>query len=243
MGLLSFPEPDPAAADRWRGSGHWPGRLLDAWVDDAVAAHSGRTAVVDGRTRLTYADLDDHVGRVTAGLRGLGVGRGDVVSLQLPNWWEALVVHLAVLRLGAVSNPLMPILRERELRYALTTARSRVFVTPGVFRGFDHAALAHALQGELDDLEHVVVVRGDGRVRFDALDGDDRAAAPGRTPTDPAVLLYTSGTESDPKGAVHCHETLAAEDASMIAHLGLTSDDVVWMPSPVAHVKIGRAHV
>jgi cyclohexanecarboxylate-CoA ligase len=236
VGLLSFPRPDPSAVARWRGSGHWPGRLLDSWLDDAAATHPDRTAVVEGRTRLTYAELSDHVARTTAGLRALGVGRGDVVSLQLPNWWEALVVHLAVLRLGAVSNPLMPILRERELRFALATARSRVFVTPGVFRGFDHADLARRLQAELDDLEHLVVVRGPGGLRFDALDGDDPAAAAERDPTDPAVLLYTSGTESDPKGAVHCHETLAAEDASMIAHLGLTADDVVWMPSPVAHV-------
>ncbi|WP_018335460.1 AMP-binding protein [Actinomycetospora chiangmaiensis] len=236
MGLLSFPEPDPDAVARWRASGHWPNRLLDSWLDDAAAAHPARRAVVEGRTRLTYAALADRVARTTAGLRGLGVGRGDVVSLQLPNWWEALVVHLAVLRLGAVSNPLMPILREREMRFALRTARSKVLVVPGVFRGFDHAALGRTLREELDDLAHLVVVRGDGELRFDALDGDDPAAAPGREPTDPAVLLYTSGTESDPKGAVHCHETLAAEDASMIAHLGLTADDVVWMPSPVAHV-------
>jgi len=50
------------------------------------------------------------------------------------------------------------------------------------------------------------------------------------------VLLYTSGTESDPKGAVHSHETLGYEDRSVIAHFGLTPDDVVFMPSPIAHI-------
>lgn len=236
---MSFPAVDPAVAARWRDGGQWPGRLLDAWFDDAVAAAGGRTAVVDGGHEISYAALAGEVGRVSAGLRGLGVGPGDVVSLQLPNWWEALAMHLAVLRLGAVSNPLMPILREREMRYALGTARSRVLVVPGTFRGFDHAELGLRLCDELPDLGHVVVVRGSGAgggVAFGELDGPDPAPAPGREPTDPAVLLYTSGTEADPKGAVHCHETLAAEDASMIAHFGLTGDDVVWMPSPVAHV-------
>ncbi len=236
MGVLTFPAVDPAVAARWRASGHWPGRLLDSYLDDAVAGVPDRPAVVDGTTTLTYAQLAERVGAATAGLRALGVARGDVVSLQLPNWWEALAVHLAVIRLGAVSNPLMPILRERELRFALATGRSRVLVVPGTFRGFDHAALGHRLRDELPDLEHVVVVRGSGAVAFDELDGPDPTPADGREPTDPAVLLYTSGTESDPKGAVHCHETLAAEDLSMIAHLGLTGDDVVWMPSPVAHV-------
>lgn len=236
MGVLTFPTIAPGTAARWRASGHWPGRLRDSWLDEAAAGHPDTVAVVDGATRLTYAELAERVGRLTAGLRALGVTRGDVVSLQLPNWWEALAVHLAVLRLGAVSNPLMPILREREMRFALATARSRVLVTPGVFRGFDHAALGARLRADLDDLEHHVVVRGTGDVRFDELDGPDPTAAPGREPTDPAVLLYTSGTESDPKGAVHCHETLAAEDASMIAHLDLTGADVVWMPSPVTHV-------
>jgi cyclohexanecarboxylate-CoA ligase len=236
VGVLRFPTIDPAVAARWRASGHWPGRLLDDYLEDATARSPRRAAVVDGTTTLTYAELADRVGAASAGLRALGVTRGDVVSIQLPNWWEALVAHLAVIRLGAVSNPLMPILRERELRFALTTARSRVLVVPGTFRGFDHAALGALLQAESPDLEHVVVVRGAGAVTFDDLDGDDRTAAAGREPTDPAVLLYTSGTESDPKGAVHCHETLAAENLSMIAHLGLTGDDVVWMPSPVAHV-------
>jgi cyclohexanecarboxylate-CoA ligase len=233
---LRFPMIDPAVAARWRGSGHWPGRLLDSYLDDAAARLPQRTAVVDGANRPTYAQLADRVGTVTAGLRELGVTPGDVVAIQLPNWWEALVAHLAVIRLGAVSNPLMPILREREMRFALTTARSRVLLVPGTFRGFDHATLGARLRDELADLEHVVVVRGSGPLTFDGLDGADTAAAPGREPTDPAVLLYTSGTESDPKGAVHCHETLAAEDLSMIEHLGLTGDDVVWMPSPVAHV-------
>jgi len=88
-----------------------------------------------------------------------------------------------------VSNPLTPILREREMRFALTTARSRVLVVPGIFRGFDHAALGERLAGELPDLEHVVVVRGSGAVTVDDLDGRDPTPAPGRAgnrPTPPS---------------------------------------------------------
>ena len=234
-----LPVPAPAVVARYGPL--WPGRLLDGYTDDAADRTPERVAVVDGDVRLDYAALRDRVVRATAGLRRLGVGRGDVVAIQLPNWWEALVVHLATIRLGSVSNPVMPILRERELRFVLGAAGARVLVVPEHFRGFAHGDLARTLASEIDTLEHVVTVRGGpaaGSTTVDDLLADPAGggAAAGRTSGDPAVLLYTSGTESDPKGAVHSHDTLAHEDRSMIEHFGLTADDVVFMPSPVAHV-------
>jgi cyclohexanecarboxylate-CoA ligase len=122
----------------------------------------------------------------------------------------------------------------------LGKARSRVLVTAANFRGFDHAAMALRLREELPDLEHVVVARGSvaGTATVDDLFGDpaDGAEEPGRAADDPVVLLYASGTESDPKGAVHSHNTLGYEDRSIIAHFGLTVEDLVFMPSPVARI-------
>ncbi len=197
-------------------------------------------ALVEGATRLSYADLDRLVAEAAAGLRRLGMTRGNVVSFQLPNWWEALVLHLALVRIGAVSNPLMPILREREMRYMLGRSRSRILITVDHFRGFDHGDLARNLQADLGDLETVVLVRPESTngARFEDLLGT-RAGGdpdPNRGPDDPVVLLYTSGTEANPKGALHSHNTLGYEDRSIIEHFGLTSADVVFMPSPVAHI-------
>ncbi|SDG98692.1 AMP-binding protein [Klenkia brasiliensis] len=230
--MTAFPQATPAARERWTAAGAWDGTLLDAWVD---AADPARLAVVDADVRLTYAELADRVVRCTAGLRRLGVGPGDVVAQQLPNWWEALVVHLATIRLGAVSNPLMPILRDAEMTFALRSGGARVLVVPGVFRGHDHTALAERLRPVCPALEHVVVARGGD---FDDLlsTADGGHAEPGRSSGDPVCLLYTSGTESDPKGAVHSHDTLGHEDRSMVTHLQLTASDVVLSASPVAHV-------
>ncbi len=80
-------------------------------------------------------------GAVAGALAARGVGHGDVVSFQLPNWWEFTVLHLACLKLGAVSNPLMVIFRERELTFMLGLARSKVLVVPASFRGFDYPAM------------------------------------------------------------------------------------------------------
>ena len=89
------------------------------------------------------------VARAAGGLRRCGVRRGEVVSFQLPNWWESLVLHLAVVRIGAVSNPLMPILRERELLYMLDFCEAKILVVPSHYRGHDHASMARSLLPQL----------------------------------------------------------------------------------------------
>ena len=86
----------------------------------------------------------------------MGVRHGDIVSVQLPNWWEFVVTALACGRIGAVVNPLMPIFRERELRYMLGFAQSKVLIVPSVFRGFDHAAMVAGMRSELPDLKRVL---------------------------------------------------------------------------------------
>lgn len=235
-----FPTVSAHARRAYSDTGLWDGRLLDGYLEAAAVATPERLAVVDGTTRLTYTDLLDRVRRIAAGLRRLGVGPGDVVAMQLPNWWEALAVHFAVLRLGAVSNPVMPILRERDLAYVLEKGGAKVLVSAAEYRGFDHGTLGVRLAEQLPALEHVVTVRGtrEGALDFDdlAAEADGGEAQPGRTADDPVVLLYTSGTEARPKGAVHSHNTLGYENRTMIELYRLTSDDVMWAPSPIAHI-------
>lgn len=229
-------------AERYRAEGLWQERTLDALLRDGACAWPSRVALVDGEHRLTYGELAARVERAAAALHALGVRRGDVVSFQLPNWWEAAVVHHATLRLGAVSNAIVPIYRAREVRFIVRQARSRVLVVPGVFRGFDHAAMARALREELASLEHVVLVRGDagdGALGWEASLGAAPAAAvpsAAHVASDPALLLYTSGTEADPKGVIHSHETALYESRSIAELYELTAADRVLMPSPVTHI-------
>ena len=247
--IPSMLTPERAAA--MRAAGLWHDRTILDDLDRHLGERPERLAIVDhnsmtGReSRLSYGELGRRVERIAAGLAALGVGRGDVVSWQLPNWWEFTALHLACMRIGAVSNPLMPIFRERELRFMLKLAGARVLVMPRSFRGFDHAAMARGLRADLPDLAHLLVVGGEGAEVFEALHDEtrphDAAAAralfaerrPGAD--DVVEILYTSGTTGEPKGVMHCSNTLLSNLDPYIRRLGLGDRDVVLMASPLAH--------
>lgn len=238
-------------AQAMRAAGLWHDRTvlddLDRWSAEApdrlaIVDHNSSTGIA---SRLTYGELAARVDRIAAALAALGVGRGDVVSWQLPNWWQFTALHLAAMRIGAISNPLMPIFRERELRFMLGLAEAKVLVMPGTFRGFDHAAMARGLRADLPSLQHLFVVGGQGDEAFEALHDPsapfDTGAA--RTlfaerrlgPDDVIEILYTSGTTGEPKGVMHSSNTLVSNLVPYVRRLGLGSGDVVLMASPLAH--------
>src|SRR5262245_6572159 len=87
--------------ERYTRSGHWGDQTFYSLLARRAAAHGERVAIVDHRGRITYEDLRRRVDRVAAGLAALGVGRGDVVTIQLPNWAEFAHVFFACERVGA----------------------------------------------------------------------------------------------------------------------------------------------
>jgi len=105
-----------------------PRRLIGEHLAEAARTWPDDLAVVEGPHRLTYDELDERVERVGRSLRALGVARGDVVTVELPNWWETSVLIHAVLRIGGVPNPVVPIYRDREMSFIIAQARPRVVV-------------------------------------------------------------------------------------------------------------------
>ena len=232
---------DVLARRRSAAGSFWPNRTLLDHLARAVAAAPDKVAVVATRSetgavrRISYRDLDHMSGAVAGALAARGVGHGDVVSFQLPNWWEFTVLHLACLKLGAVSNPLMVIFRERELTFMLGLARSKVLVVPASFRGFDYPAMVAGIRSDLPDLAHVFVAGGTGEDTFDQLlDGAPQPPA-ALSPDDVIQLLYTSGTTGEPKGVMHTSNTMLSNLGPFAERLGLSADAVIHMPSPMAH--------
>ena len=237
-----------AHAVRMRAQGFWTDTSYDALLEQAVGRTPDKAALVACRAdreqprRIGYRELGDLVARAAGALRSRGVVAGDIVAVQLPNWWEFVVVSLAANRIGAVVNPLMPIFRERELSYMLGFAGTKVLVVPRSFRGFDHEAMARGLRKDLPALEHVFVVDGLGEDAFDRalLSGGARVdATPGRpllAPDAMAVVMFTSGTTGSPKGVMHSTNTLLACNRSLSGRFHLEADDVMLACSPLGHM-------
>lgn len=232
-----------------RAAGLWIDKTMDDFLEAHLAAFPDKEALVgyrvdrDAPFRLTYRQLADRVNRAAAALHRMNVGRGDVVSVQLPNWWEFAVLALACGRVGAAINPLMPIFRERELGFMLEAARSKLLVVPKRYRGFDHEAMARDLQASLPTLRHVVVVDGEGPNGFEVCMQAGAATAgivvpPGASPLAPddlAALMFTSGTTGSPKGVMHSSNTLMACMSALSERFGVGADDVYLASTPVGH--------
>jgi cyclohexanecarboxylate-CoA ligase len=231
--------------------GYWHDNSINDYIDACVAHSPEKLALTVAQaesgvlTRLNYRELAAMADRVAVGLARIGVGRNDVVSCQLPNWWQFTVTYLACSRIGAVFNPLMHIFRERELSFMLRHGEAKVVIVPKSFRGFDHEQMIAALRPGLPELKQVVVVGGTGANSYDALLSgpawEDSAGAreiltrerPG--PDDVIQLIYTSGTTGEPKGVMHTANTLMGNLVPYAASLHLGANDVVLMASPMAH--------
>ncbi|MCB1475893.1 MAG: AMP-binding protein [Rhodobiaceae bacterium] len=240
---------DPAAhAVAMRAGGYWIDTSFDQYLMQTLATNPDGIAIVadrDGkRTRITWRELEDMVARAAAALKRMGIGPGDIVAMQLPNWWQFAVCFLASQRVGAVANPLIPIFREHELTYMLGFAGAKVFISPKTFRGFDHESMARGLKEQLPTIEQLIIVDGDGADSMDnaLLGGSERlAAAPsgfhtGILPDNFALMTYTSGTTGSPKGVMHSTNTAVTGVNAFISRFGLRPDDIILACSPLGHL-------
>ena len=167
----------PAMAARWRGAGLWGDETFATVLARRVDETPDREALIDGMHRLTYRGLADGIDRMAARLRALGIGAGDVVTIQLPNWIEFALVFFALERLGAVAVTVSVDFRSRELEYIMRFSGAKMLVCCAEFRGFDHAAMAAELAPRLPALATIGLVRGALRPGMVSL--DDVAAASG----------------------------------------------------------------
>ena len=221
-------------ADRaasYRRSGLWDDTTLSGRSAAHATLRPDAVAVVDAEGRHSYAELADDAAAVAGFLSSIGVTAGDVVSVQLPNRYEAVVVAVAVQSLAAVINPLLPGYRQKELAHVFTTARPRAIITPAEYRDFDYGSLVDDVRATTG--VHPSHVMDALRVARDR--GGQRAALSTGDPAAVSELIFTSGTEAAPKAIMHTEQTTGFSVRVAYDDLGLAPHDVVWMASPVGH--------
>jgi non-ribosomal peptide synthetase component E (peptide arylation enzyme) len=227
---------------RYQQSGHWGSETFYSILSARAAAHPDRVAIVDRGRRVTYAELKTRVDRVAAGFGALGIGVGDVVTIQLPNWAEFAYVFFALERLGAVANQIGPDFRSREVDYILRFSESRAFVCPASFKSFDYVKMIGDLRPGLPDLKAVCVLGSPaaggaaaGLVSLDALVEDAGAVSPpaaGQRANDVMRMAFTSGTTGNPKGVIHSHNTTLSTCRTLNSDMRVTADEVflIYLP-------------
>jgi acyl-CoA synthetase len=155
----------------------------------------------------TFGDVEMEARRLAAGLRARGVGSGDVVALQLPNWKEAAATFWASTFLGAVTVPIVHFYGRKELTHILGTAKPRVFITAEEFG---------RMQFQPDLCADIPIVGLVGKNYHDLLAAEPMTGTVAADPGNPALIAFTSGTTSSPKGVVHSHQTLGFETRQLL---------------------------
>lgn len=231
---------DPKEVRRFVEAGWWGSDTLAGWIAARAAEAPQRAAIRGPDGDLGYGELARRAERFAVGLHRLGIGRGDVVSVQLPNVPEFLVAYLGIARIGAVMSTAHVPYRAAELRTLLAHSRARALVCLSRNKDHEPAAAALALKLALPSLEHVIALgdpvpgtRSFAEVLASAGDlPDDLAPAP----ADPFLLLYTSGTSASPK-AVPLTQQATLGNARMGApEHRITAADVVLSAAPYSHL-------
>lgn len=225
----------------WRRVGYIGDAVIGPLLFSRLFQFRGRPAVVDGEMRLTNGDLAACASRLAGVLLQAGVQPGDVISWQVPNWWEALAIALAVWRVGAVNNPVLMIYREHELRQILGDLSPKVVFAPREFRRFQHQEM---LDSVLQEIGHEPSLRVGVRSADERwLSMGDLISRASVAPLvaevgaeDPCIVAYTSGTTAGAKGVVVDSTALLAETRQMRETWGMTADDASFMPAPFAHL-------
>ncbi|WP_395111419.1 (2,3-dihydroxybenzoyl)adenylate synthase [Actinomadura sp. SCN-SB] len=226
-GFVPWP---PEFEARYTAEGYWSDRLLGG----VLRGEPDRVALVAGDERITYAELDRRADRVAAGLRSLGVARGDRVVVQLPNTASFVVVFLALVRIGAAPVLALPAHRESEIGYLCELSEAKAYVIPEMGDGgFDYRALARAVR-----VEHVVV-DGDAQ-EFTALADLDVDPAPvpaadGPDPADVGVFLLSGGTTGLPKLIPRTHRDYVYNLEASAELCGFSDATVYLVVLPAAH--------
>jgi non-ribosomal peptide synthetase component E (peptide arylation enzyme) len=229
---------EPKLAEAYKARGLWTGETFFEVLERQAKRYPDREALADATSRITYSGLKDKVERCAEFFRRIGIKRGDVVTIQLPNRIDFPIVFFALELIGAVANKVNPDFRARELEYILKFSNSSAYVCPKNFKNFDYVSLAKSLQQAVPKLSHVIVAGGaaDGAHDLDAgLRECPPISAAERVKMDPDEIFrmaFTSGTTGDPKCVLHSFNTSLYASYLLNEDMKVTEKDVmlIWLP-------------
>lgn len=222
-----------AYADGW-----WRNDTCADALSKLAAEDPARILVIDGDVRLNAAELHKQATKLAKAMLSR-FAPGSVVSFMLPNWHEAAVIYMGATLAGMVAHPILPSLRDHDLRFMLADIDSRMLFLPDMFRGHDYAAMISRVAAEMETPPHAVIVRGEAGAHLSYLQLLDENAdqdLPKLDPDDVRMVMYTSGTTGSPKGVMHTHNSINALIHQIGRHWIIEPGDCFIVPSPISHI-------
>ena len=231
--------------DRFYAEGLWKRETLWQEIERQVEIRPDKPFIIDDSTQLTFRQTKSLAGSLAAGLTSIGIGPGDRVAVQIPNWVEFAPIVIAISRVGAIAVPIQPIYRDNEVAHILATAEVDAVFTAGEHRGFDFDRMYGRLRPTAPRLREVIAVRAP-EARF-ATRTFESLASPNPPasletglPTqagadDPFAIIFSSGTTSKAKGCLHTLNTARTPAIVQGEAYSYTAEDVQFGPSPLTH--------
>lgn len=231
---------DPARVAGFVRAGWWGNDTLPSWLSARAADAGARTVLSGPEGKVAYAELATRAERFAAGLHALGLRRGDVITVQLPNVIEFIVAYIAITRIGAVMSTAHMPYRAAELRTLLAHSRARALICMSATKDYAPAAAALAMKPGLPALEHVIAFGEpvEGAVSYASV-AERNGALPddiAPVPADPFLLLYTSGTSASPKAVPLTFQAMLGNARLGAPEHQITAADILLSAPPYTHL-------
>ena len=233
------PRYDAATEARFRADGYWTDHTLETVLSKWSTTEPDRIAVIHGNRRITFGELHHDARRFANGLIGLGLRKGDVIAIQMPNLPEFLIAYLGVALMGGVLSPLHMPYRAAEMAALLNHVGARAIICGLPSAGYDCRAEMRQVREQVASLETIIGLGapdGPDIVAFESvLDADDAPVADPPVASDWVIVNFTSGTSSAPKAVLRTYEPYLANARISPETVALTGDDVMMGAPPYSH--------
>lgn len=231
---------DPDQVTKFIESGWWSSETYDQWFNDRAREIPERAAIIIGAQTITYQELHQRVQRLAGSLQSLGLGKGDVVAIHLPNIPEFVITYLAVCSLGGVVTTIHLPYGPLEVETLLRHSRARAVICPAQVRDLPTARNMLQLKEKVPSLKHVIVVGDPEEGALSLADLIEQGGSPtiNQPPVgaDPFILLYTSGTSASPKGVPLSYQNMLSNARLSAPEHGLEPNEVMLSAAPFTHL-------